>query len=153
MTAYAVLSLVKLGGEANMVEALKAVRWMSKQRNAEGGFTSTQDTVLGLEALTKYAAAMSGNTMDLSVLVTAAEVDQVYRMHNDNRMVLTEIHLPVIPTVVEIFAEGEGCVLVQVISRFYTILFSFWQNLFPFFFRYSYRIKNAFVWAFWERNH
>ncbi|RLU16697.1 hypothetical protein DMN91_010765 [Ooceraea biroi] len=113
MTAYAVLSLVKLGGEANMVEALKAVRWMSKQRNAEGGFTSTQDTVLGLEALTKYAAAMSGNTMDLSVLVTAGEVDQVYRMHNDNRMVLTEIHLPVIPTIVEIFAEGEGCVLVQ----------------------------------------
>ncbi|KAK2588934.1 hypothetical protein KPH14_001789 [Odynerus spinipes] len=55
MTAYAVLSLVKLGGEDNMVDALKAVRWMSKQRNAEGGFTSTQDTVLGLEALTKYA--------------------------------------------------------------------------------------------------
>ncbi|KAG5321098.1 A2ML1 protein, partial [Pseudoatta argentina] len=113
MTAYAVLSLVKLGGETNMVEALKAVRWMSKQRNAEGGFTSTQDTVLGLEALTKYAAAMSSNTTDLSVLVTAGEVDQVYRMYNDNRMVLTQIRLPVIPTIVEIFAEGEGCVLVQ----------------------------------------
>ncbi|KAL0109694.1 hypothetical protein PUN28_014611 [Cardiocondyla obscurior] len=113
MTAYAVLSLVKLGGEMNMVEALKAVRWMSKQRNAEGGFTSTQDTVLGLEALTKYATAMSSNATDLSVLVTAGEVDQVYRMHNDNRMVLTQIRLPVLPTVVEIFAEGEGCVLVQ----------------------------------------
>lgn len=119
MTAYAVLSLVKLGGETNMVEALKAVRWMSKQRNAEGGFTSTQDTVLGLEALTKYAAAMSSNTMDLSVLVTAGEVDQVYRMYNDNRMVLTQIRLPVIPTIVEIFAEGEGCVLVQVASNFF----------------------------------
>ncbi|XP_011696887.1 PREDICTED: alpha-2-macroglobulin-like protein 1 isoform X2 [Wasmannia auropunctata] len=113
MTAYAVLSLVKLGGEMNMVMALKAVRWMSKQRNAAGGFTSTQDTVLGLEALTKYAAVMSSNTTDLSVLVTAGEVDQVYRMHNDNRMVLTQIHLPVLPTAVEIFAEGEGCVLVQ----------------------------------------
>ena len=113
MTAYAVLSLVKLGGETNMVEALKAVRWMSKQRNAEGGFTSTQDTVLGLEALTKYAAAMSNDNTDLSVLVTGSEVDQLYRMHNDNRMVLTQIRLPVIPTIVEIFAEGEGCVLVQ----------------------------------------
>lgn len=114
MTAYAVLSLVKLGGEPNMVEALKAVRWMSKQRNAEGGFTSTQDTVLGLEALTKYAAAMSNDNTDLSVLVTGNEVDQLYRMHNDNRMVLTQIRLPVIPTIIEIFAEGEGCVLVQV---------------------------------------
>lgn len=113
ITAYAVLTLVKLGGEENMVHALKAVRWMSKQRNAEGGFSSTQDTVLALEALTKYAAAMSNNNTDLSVLVTASEVDHVYRTHNDNRMVLTQIKLPVLPTIVEIFAEGEGCVLVQ----------------------------------------
>lgn len=119
MTAYAVLSLVKLGGETNMVEALKAVRWMSKQRNVKGGFTSTQDTVLGLEALTKYASVMLSNTTDLSVLVTASEVDQVYRMHNDNRMVLKQIPLPAIPTIVEIFAEGEGCVLVQVALHFY----------------------------------
>ncbi|XP_020295682.1 alpha-2-macroglobulin-like protein 1 isoform X2 [Pseudomyrmex gracilis] len=113
MTAYAVLSLVKLGGETNLVEALKAVRWMSKQRNANGGFTSTQDTVLGLEALTKYATAISSDTTDSSVLVTADDVDQVYKMNNDNRMVLKQIRLPVIPTTVEIFAEGEGCVLVQ----------------------------------------
>ncbi|XP_054012298.1 murinoglobulin-1-like isoform X1 [Hylaeus anthracinus] len=113
MTAYAVLTLVELGGEENMVHALKAVRWMSRQRNANGGFTSTQDTVLGLEALTKYAMAVNSNATDLSVLVTAGEVDQVYRMHNDNRMVLTQIRLPVLPTIVEIFAEGEGCVLVQ----------------------------------------
>ncbi|KAI4492500.1 hypothetical protein M0804_002291 [Polistes exclamans] len=113
MTAYAVLSLVKLGGEKNMVDALKAVRWMCKQRNAEGGFTSTQDTVLGLEALTKYALAMSTNSTDLSVLVTASEVDHVYRMNNDNRVVLIRIQLPTLPTIIEIFAEGEGCVLVQ----------------------------------------
>nr|XP_031846680.1 murinoglobulin-1-like [Nomia melanderi] len=113
MTAYAVLTLIKLGGDENMVHAFKAVRWMSKQRNAKGGFTSTQDTVLALEALTKYAAAMNVNNTDLSVLVTASEVDQVYRMHNDNRMVLTQIRLPTLPTIVEIFAEGEGCVLVQ----------------------------------------
>ncbi|XP_015109865.1 alpha-2-macroglobulin-like [Diachasma alloeum] len=113
MTAYAVLSLVKLGGEANMALALKAVRWMSKQRNAEGGFTSTQDTVLGLEALAKYAAAMSSNYTDLSVLVTAGDVAKVVRIHEDNRMVLVQVRLPVLPTLVEIFAEGEGCVLVQ----------------------------------------
>lgn len=124
MTAYAVLTLIKLGGDDNMVQAFKAVRWMSKQRNAKGGFTSTQDTVLALEALTKYAAAMNVNNTDLSVLVTASEVDQVYKMHNDNRMVLTQIKLPTLPTIVEIFAEGEGCVLVQVRRYFSLILFS-----------------------------
>ncbi|KAG7202424.1 hypothetical protein KM043_018735 [Ampulex compressa] len=113
MTAYAILTLLKIGGEDNMVKALKAIRWMSKQRNEKGGFSSTQDTVLGLEALTKYATAMSVNNTDLSVLVTAGELDHVHRMHNDNRMVLTQIRLPVLPTIVEIFAEGEGCVLIQ----------------------------------------
>ncbi|KZC12116.1 Murinoglobulin-1, partial [Dufourea novaeangliae] len=113
MTAYVVLALVKLGGEENMVHALKAVRWMSKQRNSEGGFTSTQDTVLALEALTKYAAAMNSRNTEFSILVTATDVDYLYKMTNDNRMVLNQISLPVLPTIVEIFAEGEGCVLVQ----------------------------------------
>lgn len=123
MTAYAVLSLVKLGGEENMVEALKAIRWMSKQRNVDGGFTSTQDTILGLEALTKYAMAMTAQTTDLSILVTAGQVDQVYRLHEDNQMILKQVSLPVLPTVVEIFAEGSGCVLVQVIGHYYITIY------------------------------
>ncbi|XP_012256873.2 pregnancy zone protein-like isoform X1 [Athalia rosae] len=113
MTAYAILSLVKIGGETNMVTALRAVRWISKQRNAEGGFTSTQDTVLGLEALTKYASAMSLANTDLSVLITANEIDHAFKMQNENRLLFRQVQLPVLPTTVEIFADGEGCVLVQ----------------------------------------
>ena len=45
MTAYGVLSLVKLGGEQNLISALQAVRWISKHRNAQGGFVSTQVVV------------------------------------------------------------------------------------------------------------
>lgn len=46
MTAYAVLSLVKLGGEENLINAFQAVRWISKHRNAEGGFVSTQALII-----------------------------------------------------------------------------------------------------------
>jgi hypothetical protein len=45
MTAYAILSLVKLGGEENLITAFRAVRWISKHRNAEGGFVSTQAAI------------------------------------------------------------------------------------------------------------
>lgn len=115
MTSYAVLSLVKLGGEANTMEALRAVRWMSKKRNAEGGFSSTQDTVLGLEALTKYALAMANATAtELSVLLTANELEWMFKINDENRMILSYVELPTLPTSVEVFAEGEGCVLVQV---------------------------------------
>lgn len=115
MTAYVILTLLKLG-EENLSEALKAVRWISKQRNSEGGFTSTQDTVLGLEALTKYAMIVHRNNItDLSVLVTASkEVDYVYELQDENRVILKQIRLPILPTIVEIFAQGEGCVLIQV---------------------------------------
>jgi hypothetical protein len=46
ITAYAILSLVKLGGEQNLISALQAVRWISKHRNAQGGFVSTQVVIL-----------------------------------------------------------------------------------------------------------
>ena len=49
MTAYALLSLVKLGSKKDMADARWIVRWLSKQRNSEGGFISTQDTVVGLQ--------------------------------------------------------------------------------------------------------
>ncbi|CAL7935225.1 unnamed protein product [Xylocopa violacea] len=113
MTAYVILTLVKLGGDENMVEALKAVRWISKQRNAEGGFTSTQDTVVGLEALTKYAMVVNRGSTNLSVLVTANDLDYSYELHDDNRTILTQIRLPTLPTIVDIFAQGGGCVLIQ----------------------------------------
>ena len=115
MTAYALLSLVKLGGDANMMEALRAVRWMSKKRNAEGGFTSTQDTVLGLESLTKYALAMvNASATDLSVLLIANDDEKLVNVNDDNRMLLVRFDLPSLPTTLEVFAQGEGCLLVQV---------------------------------------
>ena len=52
MTSYVLLSLVKLGSKEEMVEARSIVRWLSKQRNSEGGFISTQDTVVALQVLT-----------------------------------------------------------------------------------------------------
>lgn len=133
MTAYAVLTLVTLGGDENMVHASKAVRWLSKQRNAGGGFTSTQDTVLGLEALTKYAAVVNSNKTDLSILVVAGTMEEHYKMNTDNRLVLKQLPLPVLPTLVEIFTEGEGCLLVQVsqlisitLKQYFPISFSWY---------------------------
>ena len=50
-TAYALLSQVYL---TEYTEAYPIVSWLLSQRNSFGGFRSTQDTVVGLEALTAY---------------------------------------------------------------------------------------------------
>ena len=49
MTSYVLLGLVKLGSKQDLMDARSIVRWLSKQRNSEGGFISTQDTVVGLQ--------------------------------------------------------------------------------------------------------
>lgn len=117
MTAYAVLTLVKLGGEENMAEAFKAVQWMTRQRNAQGGFTSTQDTVIGLEALAKYATALSSDATQLSLLMSTGPSDQVYKMNEGNKLVLQQFALSTVPANVEVYAEGQGCAMVQVSER------------------------------------
>lgn len=51
MTSYILLSLVKLGSTEDLIKARAIVRWLSKQRNSEGGFVSTQDTVVALQVI------------------------------------------------------------------------------------------------------
>lgn len=53
-TGYGLLTLLEHGDRIN---ASRAARWLVSNRNAIGGFGSTQDTVVGLQALTSFATA------------------------------------------------------------------------------------------------
>merc|ERR1719481_1835310 len=59
MTAYNVLSWVL---RDEVPKALKSVKWLAKQRNSQGGFVSTQDTVVALQALAKLSRRLCVNT-------------------------------------------------------------------------------------------
>ena len=67
-TAYAVLALVGAGDTSG---AYPGARWLLMRRNARGGFQSTQDTVVALEALGGYAAATFSDAASLSVTPAA----------------------------------------------------------------------------------
>ena len=67
-TAYAVLALVGAGDTSG---AYSGARWLLMRRNARGGFQSTQDTVVALEALGGYAAATFSDAASLSVTPAA----------------------------------------------------------------------------------
>ena len=55
-TGYATLALLERGDSTNVSSA---ARWLVTQRNAFGGYGSTQDTVVGLQALIEFAAIAS----------------------------------------------------------------------------------------------
>ena len=66
---YAVLALLERGDAFN---ASRAVRWLVGQRNAQGGFGSTQDTVIGLQALIASATNAKFD-VDVTVELTAGD--------------------------------------------------------------------------------
>ncbi|MBI2854883.1 MAG: alpha-2-macroglobulin [Chloroflexi bacterium] len=112
-TGYATLALVKHGDAAN---AGKAARWLVSKRNAYGGFGSTQDTVVGLEALTSYATGVRAD-VDLIVTVEAGGKTQEVRVRSDNFDVLQIVELPV-NSQVNIKVAGKGDAVAQVVRRF-----------------------------------
>uniref|UniRef100_A0A9J7YQT8 Uncharacterized protein n=1 Tax=Cyprinus carpio carpio TaxID=630221 RepID=A0A9J7YQT8_CYPCA len=91
------------------------VHWLSKQQNANGGFSSTQDTVVALQALAKYSAATYNAEGFISITVTSPSGQRnQFTVNQDNRLLYQEKQLQEATGTYELRAEGKGCVFVQV---------------------------------------
>ena len=112
-TAYATLALVKHGDAFN---SSKASKWLVSKRNAYGGFGSTQDTVVALEALTSYATG-SRSDVDLTVTLKGAGIDKQLSINKDNFDVLQTVAVPV-NSQVEMTVTGKGDAIGQVVRRY-----------------------------------
>ncbi|KAM9255131.1 alpha-2-macroglobulin-like protein 1 [Cariama cristata] len=121
MTSYVLLAYLSQPqvSSADLGTAAQIVRWLSKQQNPYGGFASTQDTVVALQALAKYAALTYGNNGDFVVTVTSPTgTVQDFVLHNSNRLVLQRAALHELPGTYGVRARGQGCALVQVTLRY-----------------------------------
>ncbi|KAL7888543.1 hypothetical protein AOLI_G00035170 [Acnodon oligacanthus] len=67
MAAYTLLSFYKQG---TVEHGFSLMKWLSQQRNHLGGYSSTQDTVIALQALSAYATLSSVEQIDLTITVT-----------------------------------------------------------------------------------
>ncbi|KAK2138612.1 hypothetical protein LSH36_2740g00009, partial [Paralvinella palmiformis] len=119
MTAYVLLAIVSAGGPNVIADGLPIVRWLTSQRNAYGGWTSTQDTFVGLEALYKYSALVAGDAIDVNVVITPPGV--TFHVDSSNKQVLQTSPVDV-PNNISISLNGQGCALVQA---------NVWYNIIP----------------------
>jgi CD109 antigen len=111
MTSYGLLLYL----ERNLVaDAIPVMKWLVKQRNTEGGFASTQDTVIGLEALANLAEKLSKDTSSVRVAFKYLEGQSYININSGNSMILQKQILPSKTRFVNITASGKGFVLVQV---------------------------------------
>ncbi|KAG7484016.1 hypothetical protein MATL_G00044700 [Megalops atlanticus] len=117
MTSYVLLALLSgppLPG-FDLSYSSTIVRWLVQQQNPYGGFSSTQDTVVALQALTQYGAATfsPGGASTVTVTSTGSYKRQ-FNVDQHSRLLYQEEQLQEVPGVYSIKAEGEACVFVQI---------------------------------------
>ena len=123
ISAYVVLTLVKLN---KLPEALSVIRWLATQRNSYGGFKSTQDTMIALQALAEYSLKISEEETNLEIEFEHDDTndgdDLDFAVTEDNKLLLQMQKLTLDPTKsaskVSVEVEGSGCFMVQSILRY-----------------------------------
>jgi CD109 antigen len=113
-TAYAVMALTLA---KDNLDAGRAVKWLVSQRSAYGGYGSTQDTVVSLEALTKYATGPRAG-VDLTVSVqSGSTVIKELKLNTANYDVLQIVELP-IDKDIAVKVNGKGEAVGQLVTRY-----------------------------------
>ncbi|XP_069392339.1 CD109 antigen-like isoform X2 [Paralichthys olivaceus] len=120
MASYVLLALFR---RASLLEGIALMKWLSKQRNHLGGFGTTQDTVVGLQALSYYAAFSGANAIDLRLNISAPASSFVslfsinsttYRMYQSQEINADQdLHI-------NIYMEGRGFAIFQM-NVFYNV--------------------------------
>ena len=114
-TGYATLALLERG---DMISASNAGKWLVNQRNAYGGYGSTQDTVVGLQALTRFAVHARSD-VEMSVTLSAGGWEEELSITPENADVVHILGVPA-GTEIEVSGSGRGQVVVQAVRRFNT---------------------------------
>jgi len=118
MTSYNVLTLIQ---HERLPEALQAIKWLASQRNSRGGFKSTQDTMIALQAMAEYTLQITNSDNDLELKVSAGNEEFAYEITEENELLLQSKKLNLDPeNLPKVTAEvnGEGCFMVQNILRY-----------------------------------
>ena len=112
-TGYALMALLE---HVDQLNAGRAARWLVSQRNAYGGYGSTQDTVVGLQALTRFAAGSKAD-VDATVTLRSGSFQKQLRVGPENVDVLQMIDVPT-GGQVTVEVQGKGQVVLQAVRRF-----------------------------------
>uniref|UniRef100_A0A3B3QBB7 Uncharacterized protein n=1 Tax=Paramormyrops kingsleyae TaxID=1676925 RepID=A0A3B3QBB7_9TELE len=99
--------------------ATKIVQWLVRQQNEYGGFSSTQDTVLALQALSVYATAVYSPDGSSTVSVQSAGAEQHhFTVNEDNRLLYQERALQDPQGLYSIAVQGTSCVSAQLVLHY-----------------------------------
>ncbi|NXK98087.1 OVOS protein, partial [Formicarius rufipectus] len=121
ITSYVLLALLhrtKLAPE-DLSYISRIVYWLIKQQNPYGGFSSSQDTVVALQALSQYAyLTFSKDTRNTVQVHFMESRSKIFQVNDKNRFLLQQTSLPIIPGNYSVEVNGTGCVYLQTTLRY-----------------------------------
>ncbi|XP_052431626.1 alpha-2-macroglobulin [Carassius gibelio] len=122
ISSYVLLAVLSADSltTADLGFANRIVSWLVKQQNAYGGFSSTQDTVVALQALSLYATKVFSSDGSSTVTVQSAADTHHFDVNQENKLLYQEKQLQDVPAKYSIEVNGSACVSVQV-AQFYNI--------------------------------
>ncbi|KFP12739.1 Ovostatin, partial [Egretta garzetta] len=121
ITSYVLLALLYKPdrNQEDLTKASGIVQWIIRQQNPYGGFSSTQDTVIALQALAAYGEATYNSVTQNVVKITSKKpFEKVFIVNNENRLLLQQTPLPEVPGKYSLRVNGSGCVLMQTALRY-----------------------------------
>ncbi|KAM6967498.1 complement C4-B [Aplochiton taeniatus] len=115
-TAYALLTAVQ-HGDTEWADA--AACWLTSQENYGGGFKSTQDTIVALEALSEYALKRPPPAVtQMEATFTSPGKTALHTMSLENKGPKVEIELPKLGNDINVQVSGQGKAKMKVIETY-----------------------------------
>nr|XP_033794268.1 CD109 antigen-like [Geotrypetes seraphini] len=111
--SYALLSHFQ---QNRITEGIPIMKWLSQQRNNLGGYSTTQDTIMALQALSQFATlySVSNDSMTISVTGPGSSLQKIFQINAQNLLVLQKHQLNIFqPFAITVMAVGNGFAIFQ----------------------------------------
>ncbi|XP_038615674.1 ovostatin homolog 2-like [Tachyglossus aculeatus] len=120
ITCYGLLAVISKA-VPDLTLATKIVLWIVKQQNPYGGFSSTQDTAICLDALSLYETLTFSKGQN-TVTISSEKSSEVFQVNGDNRLLLQRSNLVQVPGNYTVDVAGKGCAFIQTTLRYNVLL-------------------------------
>ncbi|XP_078509062.1 alpha-2-macroglobulin-like protein 1 [Lissotriton helveticus] len=120
-TAYVLLGYLSIEykSQIDIDKAAAIMSWLSSKQNIYGGFSSTQDTVVALQAMAKYAAQMRQYKSEVTLNIRGPNnFFRRFAVNDANSLLVQQAALKEIQGKYRVSAEGNGCAFVQVMLAY-----------------------------------
>ncbi|XP_056140095.1 alpha-2-macroglobulin-like [Lampris incognitus] len=98
--------------------ASRIVRWLVRQQNSYGGFSSTQDTVVALQALSLYATLVFSEKGSSTVMIHSPSGQLTFVVDQSNKLLYQERELQDATGKYRLEVDGTACTSIQMTQRF-----------------------------------